>query len=202
MKLDILLQDLRYTSARSAATAASPSSPFSFWPSASAPTSLSSAWSTLSCCARCRFLTRSDWSGSPRRPPSAAFPAPPTLLTLTTNSALSRSYQDVTGYFAFSGPGNLSLKAGRRAHPRHQHRRHRQFLSGSRRAARHGPPFRPEDAATALPRSLLLTDAWWRTQFNADPAIVGKAFDMNGQQTTVIGVLPRTSTSAPSFRPA
>ena len=37
---------------------------------------------------------------------------------------------------------------------------------------------------------VLLSDAWWRRQFNADPAIVGKAVDMNGKQTTVIGVLP------------
>jgi predicted permease len=38
---------------------------------------------------------------------------------------------------------------------------------------------------------VILTDAWWRRQFNADPAIVGKAFDINGKQTTVIGVLPK-----------
>ena len=53
-----------------------------------------------------------------------------------------------------------------------------------------GRLFTPEDARNGAPPVVLLTDAWWRRQFNADPAIVGKAFDMNGQQTTVIGVLP------------
>jgi hypothetical protein len=65
-----------------------------------------------------------------------------------------------------------------------------------------GRAFTQDDARNGAPRSSLLSDAWWRRQFNADPNIVGKAFDMNGQQTTVIGVLPRTSTSAQSLLPA
>ena len=42
----------------------------------------------------------------------------------------------------------------RRAHSGHQHRRDRQFLSGARRAARHGPRLHGRTTrATALPRS-------------------------------------------------
>ena len=37
--------------------------------------------------------------------------------------SLTRSYQDVTGYFAFSSADNLSLNRQRRARSRHQHRR-------------------------------------------------------------------------------
>jgi predicted permease len=48
---------------------------------------------------------------------------------------------------------------------------------------------------------IVLSDAWWRRQFNADPNIVGKAFDMNGQQTTVIGVLPPTFDFGAVFSP-
>jgi predicted permease len=47
----------------------------------------------------------------------------------------------------------------------------------------------------------VLTDAWWRRQFNADPNIVGKAFDMNGKQTTVVGVLPKTFDFGAVFSP-
>ena len=36
-------------------------------------------------------------------------------------------------------PRQSRPQPGRAAHPRHQHRRHRQLLSGSRRPARHGP---------------------------------------------------------------
>ena len=108
----------------------------------------------------------------------------------------------MTGYFAFSSPGNLSSQPGRRAHSRHQHRRHRQFLSGARRAAGHGPhSSAPEDARNGAAPVIVLTDAWWRRQFNADPNIVGKAFDMNGTQTTVIGVLPQTFDFGAVFSP-
>jgi predicted permease len=48
---------------------------------------------------------------------------------------------------------------------------------------------------------VLLTDAWWRRQFNADRAIVGKSFDMNGRQTTVIGVLPKSFDFGAVFSP-
>src|ERR1017187_2405656 len=53
-----------------------------------------------------------------------------------------------------------------------------------------GRAFTSDDALDGAPPVVLLTDAWWKRQFAADPAIVGKAFDMNGKQTTVIGVLP------------
>ncbi len=53
-----------------------------------------------------------------------------------------------------------------------------------------GRVFNAEDGRNGAAPVVLLTNAWWKRQFNADPNIVGKAFDMNGQQTTVIGVLP------------
>jgi len=46
-----------------------------------------------------------------------------------------------------------------------------------------------------------LTDPWWRRQFNADPNVVGKTFDIEGRQTTVIGVLPRTFDFGAVFAP-
>jgi predicted permease len=48
---------------------------------------------------------------------------------------------------------------------------------------------------------VILSDAWWRRQFNADPAIVGKAFDINGRQTTVIGVMPASFDFGAVFSP-
>ncbi len=51
----------------------------------------------------------------------------------------SRSYQDVTGYFPYSSPDNLSLKLGSTPITATSHRCHRQLLSGPRRATLHGP---------------------------------------------------------------
>ena len=113
----------------------------------------------------------------------------------------SRSFQDVTGYFAFSGPGNLSLNRGGAPIPATGIDVIANFfqLLGVRPAM--GRVFRPEDALNGAAPVILISDAWWKTQFNADPKIVGKAFDMNGTQTTVIGVLPRSFDFGAVFSP-
>jgi predicted permease len=113
----------------------------------------------------------------------------------------TRSYQDVTGYFAFSSPGNLALSMGGAPIPATSIDVIANFFQVLGVQPAMGRMFRPEDARNGAAPVVLLTDAWWRRQFNADPAIVGKAFDMNGHQTTVIGVLPRTFDFGAVFSP-
>ena len=52
----------------------------------------------------------------------------------------------------------------------------------------------------------VLTDAFWRNHFNADPAIIGKKFLNDGLDITIVGVLPRSfdylSNQAQIYRPA
>ncbi|HEY1847650.1 MAG TPA: ABC transporter permease [Opitutaceae bacterium] len=52
----------------------------------------------------------------------------------------------------------------------------------------------------------VLTDEFWRTQFNADPNVVGRTFLNDGLTVTVVGVLPRgfrfLSSRAEFYRPA
>ena len=67
--------------------------------------------------------------------------------------------------------------------------------------AQMGRVFTPEDARNGAAPVVLLTNAWWKRQFNGDKNIVGKAFDMNGQQTTVIGVLPASFDFGAVFAP-
>ncbi|HEY1904204.1 MAG TPA: ABC transporter permease [Terracidiphilus sp.] len=113
----------------------------------------------------------------------------------------SRSYQDVTGYFAFSTPGNLSLKLGGAPIPATSIDVIANFFQVLGVQPAMGRLFRPEDANNGAAPVIVLSDAWWRRQFNADPNIIGKAFDMNGHQTTVIGVLPRTFDFGAVFSP-
>jgi len=47
----------------------------------------------------------------------------------------------------------------------------------------------------------LLAYAYWRHQFSADPAIVGKAIDLNGTPVTVVGVLTATFDFGAVFSP-
>ncbi|MGA8668934.1 MAG: ABC transporter permease [Terracidiphilus sp.] len=113
----------------------------------------------------------------------------------------SRSYQDVTGYFAFSSPDNLSLKLGSAPVTATSIDVIANFfqLLGVQPAM--GRVFRTEDARNGASPVILLSNAWWKRQFNADPNIVGKAFDINGHQTTVIGVLPASFDFGAVFAP-
>jgi predicted permease len=113
----------------------------------------------------------------------------------------SRSYQDVTGYFAFSGADNLSLNLGGAPIPATSIDVIQNFFQVLGVHAQMGRVFTPEDARNGAAPVVLLTNAWWKRQFNADPGIVGKAFDMNGQQTTVIGVLPASFDFGAVFAP-
>jgi len=114
----------------------------------------------------------------------------------------TRSFQDVTGYFAFSSADNLNLKIGNGAPtPATSIDVIANFfqLLGVQPAM--GRAFTPDDARHGAAPVIILSDPWWRRQFNADPNIVGKAFDMNGQQTTVIGVLPQSFDFGAVFAP-
>jgi len=113
----------------------------------------------------------------------------------------SRSYQDVTGYFAFSGPGNLALNLGGPPIPATSIDVIANFFQVLGVQPAMGRTFRPEDANNGAAPVIVISDPWWRRQFNADPNIIGKAFDMNGTQTTVIGVLPKTFDFGAIFSP-
>jgi predicted permease len=113
----------------------------------------------------------------------------------------SRSYQDVTGYFAFSSPDNLSLNRGGAPIPATGIDVIANFFQvlGVRPAM--GRLFTADDGRDGAAPVIVLTNAWWKRQFGADPAIVGKAFDFNGRQTTVIGVLPASFDFGAVFSP-
>ncbi len=57
-------------------------------------------------------------------------------------------------------------------------------------APRLGRPIRPDDDEPDAPEVILLTDAFWRRRFDADPALVGKDIRLNDRPVTVIGILP------------
>ena len=54
-----------------------------------------------------------------------------------------------------------------------------------------GRALRPDDMPAGAAPVVILSDAAWRLRFASDPSIVGRAIDLNGRPTTVVGVLPR-----------
>ncbi|HEX8713875.1 MAG TPA: ABC transporter permease, partial [Terracidiphilus sp.] len=113
----------------------------------------------------------------------------------------SRSYQDVTGYYPYSTPGNLSLTLGGAPIPATGIDVIANFFQVLGVKPAMGRLFHADDARHGAPPVIVLTNPWWRSQFNADPAIVGKSFDINGKQTTVIGVLPASFDFGAVFAP-
>jgi len=57
-----------------------------------------------------------------------------------------------------------------------------------------GRAFTEEEMSYETDDVAILTDAYWRRHFNADPAILGRQVRVDGQSKTIIGVLP------PGFR--
>jgi macrolide transport system ATP-binding/permease protein len=53
-----------------------------------------------------------------------------------------------------------------------------------------GRAFSPQEAQEGHERVVVLMHSFWRTQFQSDPAILGKTVTMNGFSYTVIGVMP------------
>ena len=53
-----------------------------------------------------------------------------------------------------------------------------------------GRGFRPEEDRPGGPRVVLLSDKLWKRRFGGDRGILGRAITLNGQSTTVVGVMP------------
>ena len=113
----------------------------------------------------------------------------------------SRAYQDVSGYQAFTTANNLRLTG--RGEP--------QSATGIEVIGNFfqvlgvqpamGRLYTPDEARGRPQAVALLTNAYWRRQFNADPAIVGKAVELNGTPTTIVGVLPDSFDFGAVFSP-
>lgn len=114
----------------------------------------------------------------------------------------SRVYQDVTGYFAFSLPGNLRVSMGKGVPvPATSIDVIQNFFQVLGVYPAMGRLLNADDARPGSAPVIVLTDAYWRRQFAADPDIVGKAYDINGKQTTIVGVLPKTFDFGAVFSP-
>ncbi len=115
--------------------------------------------------------------------------------------AENRAFQDVTGYFAFSNADNLRLTEKGDRIPATGIDVISNFFQVLGVHPESGRLFTEDDARLNAPPVVLLTDAWWKHQFAADPNIVGKAIHLNDAQVTVIGVLPASFDFGAVFAP-
>ncbi len=113
----------------------------------------------------------------------------------------SRVYQSVTGYMAFTTPDNLRLTGRGEPQPATGFEVIGNFFQVLGVQAAMGRLFSPDEARSGAPPVVLLANAYWRSQFNGDPAIVGKAIDLSGTPVTVVGVLPDSFDFGAVFSP-
>jgi predicted permease len=96
------------------------------------------------------------------------------------------------GYAAYTSDGQFTLGRSRESRPVAGGAASADFfpLLGVRPAR--GRFFSPDEDDTSNPQQVVvLGDALWRSQFDADPAILGKILYINGDPLTVIGIAPR-----------
>jgi len=116
--------------------------------------------------------------------------------------AQTRVYKDVTGYMAFTTADNLRLTGRGEPQPVTGIEVISNFFQVLGVQPIMGRPFTPEESYGIGGHPVtILTNAYWRRQFQADPAILGKAIDLNGTPVTVVGVLPDTFDFGAVFSP-
>jgi len=127
-------------------------------------------------------------------------------MTYSTDAMLAfqqqnRSFQQITGYFAFSGPDNVKLIGTGQPQP----------ITGLSVAGNFFPTlgvtpilgrnFTVEETQRNSRPVTLLSYPFWKRQFGANPGIVGQTINLSGTQTTIVGVLPDTFDFGSVFSP-
>jgi predicted permease len=113
----------------------------------------------------------------------------------------NQSFQQVTGYFAFSGPDNINLTGYGQPLPITGLSVAGNFFSTLGVAPVLGRNFSVEETLKNSRPVALLSYPFWKRQFGANPGIVGQTIDLDGTQTTVVGVLPDTFDFGAVFSP-
>jgi len=64
------------------------------------------------------------------------------------------------------------------------------FFSLLRESPAKGRTFTSDEDRPNGPKAAVIADGYWRSRFGADPAIVGRTVPLNGEPTTIVGVMP------------
>jgi predicted permease len=115
--------------------------------------------------------------------------------------AMNRSYEDVTGYYAFSTSDNFKLTGHGNPVPVTAIGVAYNFFPMLGVQPELGRSFTSSEVLKGAPGVVLLSYPFWKRQFGGDRAIVGKAITLNGGPSTVVGVLPETFDFGAVFSP-
>ena len=116
--------------------------------------------------------------------------------------AQARSFEAITGYFAFFEYNSFTLLGDGKPERLVGAGVAQDFLPVLGVRPLLGRNFVAEESVWNGRPAAILTHAFWTRRFAADPKIVGRAITLNGVPTTVVGVLPPTFDFASTFAPA
>jgi putative ABC transport system permease protein len=114
---------------------------------------------------------------------------------------IERHSGDVADVAAYRGWGATVSEPGRAAEFRESLRVSSRFFDvlGIRPAL--GRVFRADEETVGRHHVIVLSDAFWRSRFDADPNIVGRVVRLDGESTEIIGVLPASAEARALFGP-
>jgi len=113
----------------------------------------------------------------------------------------NRSFQSVSGYFAFTGPDNFKLVGNGQPVPATGILVAEGFFQTLGVEPAFGRLFRPEEFVKHAQPVALLNYPFWKRQFGGDRSIVGQTINLSNASVTVIGVLPNTFDFGSVFSP-
>lgn len=119
----------------------------------------------------------------------------------------NRSFQSVSGYFAFTGPNNFKLSGNGQPTPATGILVAQGFFETLGVQPAVGRMFRPEEFVHHAQPAALLSYPYWKRQFGGDQQIIGRTVDLsdkvdlNNGSVTIVGVLPETFDFGAVFSP-
>ncbi|MGO4881470.1 MAG: ADOP family duplicated permease [Bryobacteraceae bacterium] len=113
----------------------------------------------------------------------------------------NRSFQSVSGYFAFTGPDNFKLIGSDQPAPVTGILVAEGFFQTLGVQPSAGRLFRSEEFVHRAQPVALLSYPFWKRHFGGDRSIVGRTIDLSNTAVTVVGVLPDTFDFGSVFSP-
>jgi len=113
----------------------------------------------------------------------------------------NRSFQSVSGYFAFTGPDNFKLVGSGQPVPVTGILVAEGFFETLGVQPLIGRLFGHEEFVQHVQPAVLLSYWFWKRQFGGDPSVVGRAVNLSNASVIVAGVLPGTFDFGSVFSP-
>src|SRR5262249_3451245 len=113
----------------------------------------------------------------------------------------NRSFEDLTAYFAFSDYNSYTLNEGQEPERLIGYGVAQNFFQALGVRPMLGRPFDAEGCKWNGRKAVILGNALWKRRFGSDPAVIGRSIPLNGEPTTIVGVLPESLDFANIFTP-